>query len=1517
MPTHLRFGIPSLDLLFGAHREAVAEDSTRQTVRAERGQGILVPGGKDQDSRRGSVSICISGPDGTGKSILGLHLASRYLADCYARERWVAVRKFPRDKQIVLPRILYVSTDLKFKMAEKMWLNFGLDVPNQRSQPFVESQTPSGLPLYLNLRACAPFGGQGDVSEPLADCLIAQPQPASPRLSLPANWAQADVLFIDLAAQTAGDDWGFVNRMLALLEPLESHQPRHLLVLDSVEGFETMVGERDAFGEVQPRRSRIAQIMRSAADKCHTLFVVEEPEEGKRLPEEFVTDVVIRLRSVLVKDYARRTLEIEKARGHSHVRGQHAYLIRSGVGSTTGRQRNPDEPRLPAFTELDSARLAKGGQARAPHQSYLHVCHSLHHLNREIMSAEGGGRPALLPARYAAFGIRHLDEMLGGQRYGFTRTQGDDQRGLQCSTTTALIGNSETQKSPLGYAFLSRCFREYAKRFQERIELLQKWPAARFQQRLAFAKQQAEAWREGDRRHRKPHTNEERRAEIFCRLEEIGVFADGKGSFRESTNAAAAPADPNVYPVSDLIKLAAWKLGHPRYPADGIPVLLTTMDIHAEELALKFLPWLLRKVPQLKRWEQLDEPEAVPYRGCIAALRLHMEQYTICRRLEIHDLPSAVFFHIVKCAIETAQSMLHPRRKPMDTEGRFRLSWGIRVVIDDLSILKNTYVEIRDEPLWLRFLVFYLGREGVTTLLIDTQPGQPDMAASSLLDSEMRSLVHNHLYTWRFSFYGETRVAIAPIPPTSPERPAVIRELRFVPEEAARPELDLTPLVVDPHFELYAGIEKGEPKPIALQVRLFAETENFKTYIEDGNSHFLERFVSLPAACDTDADKILVGVPITQYDKLREFCYLLRGTRLDHSLLFQIDEFWYLRRTAVGRSGAFRSQKEYLCDAVAYTVWQAEAAGSAEQWVRDWAADPFGLFQHTATGEQGDRDQPVPRNSAGKKGEPSKPYRRHNEFGCHGYAFETSKEQQARKKKHGQVEQPSPPAAGHAQPSVSPSAEPVSDPRTPPPETIHPESIPISEFVDRVPFMWDFGFLLCRKNQWVNSLDAELTVWTDTHRDEPKKYVRNVWERLPLALEEKKEQPSPVPRATWREFLEACQQVARAESYRLATPVPAFDLHAIAAQSFSCLVLEIWMSEICQRLWKATQGFEKNEERLDWEKNEAGLPGSSAGTDSDPERRFNAFVHGLAERKWDFDQPEEGLLEWLGREAYQRDLFKVWLLLVEALDFVALADAVRGNGLSDKECSPHAVAVRHWYKTACRATEGMSPNDPLIPVGLPGHFATRGDWFLGVAGGSRSSRLADRALDLLNSRRANYTRLNLGLGLPVRRIENDVLKHLDTGLWTMDQGRQLAALPLGSNYRLRKVRYENLLKLGQPQDKPDAADFHWLWRSSLKRYYRHARIWQDWLCRQIQRWERLRYLESNDTWVNGFKRYDWIEKGWWEGLQEEVRDEEGKLVLGADGKPQTREIAVWEYFKESCLELQKDLREATRAHPPH
>jgi len=321
-PKTLRFGIRSLDRLIGKDSNGV-------------NYGIDLSEPTDTDPT-GSLpltsSICLSGPDGTGKSVFSLHMASHYLGDC--------LRETSTESSFSCPKVLYISTDLTYKMALKAWHNFTLDHPFERREPLIDSRLGrkpgENKAIEIKLEQYYP-AEDSDLHRNIVDFLEGETYKKT------RDRKTAEVCFVDLASKTAGDDWGFVHRLISTLRYTGKDNPRHLIIMDAVEGFETLVGNVNAFGEESSRRSRVAQVMRIAAGKCHLVFVIEEGRD-QRFPEEFVTDVVIRLRSTEVGKYRRRTVEIEKARGQSHVRGCHPFVIRDGQGSTTGEQANADEP---------------------------------------------------------------------------------------------------------------------------------------------------------------------------------------------------------------------------------------------------------------------------------------------------------------------------------------------------------------------------------------------------------------------------------------------------------------------------------------------------------------------------------------------------------------------------------------------------------------------------------------------------------------------------------------------------------------------------------------------------------------------------------------------------------------------------------------------------------------------------------------------------------------------------------------------------------------------------------------------------------------------------------------------------------------------------------------------------------------------------------------------------------------------------------------------------------------------
>jgi hypothetical protein len=279
---------------------------------------------------------------------------------------------------------------------------------------------------------------------------------------------------------------------------------------------------------------------------------------------------------------------------------------------------------------------------------------------------------------------------------------------------------------------------------------------------------------------------------------------------------------------------------------------------------------------------------------------------------------------------------------------------------------------------------------------------------------------------------------------------------------------------------------------------------------------------------------------------------------------------------------------------------------------------------------------------------------------------------------------------------------------------------------------------------------------------------------------------------------------------------------------------------------------------------------------------------------------------------YSLELYKAWLLMIDVLDLGSFADP--GNPFEPvvRPVNPNAIAARHWYKSACEFQADASRGS-TVPVGLPGHFSVRGDWFLAVATASRSSRVADRALDLLSSRRANFARMQMGIGLPTRDIADDcsdVVRTRLRGPVKTGVSSSLGANPRAQeSYRIANIAYADLLRLGaDPND--DKGEFHWLWRSSFQDYDLLSTIWQKSLVRMAMAWQDLK-SEYRNRWITGFEMYDKLNyylstiQGQADGSGTSIASEEDKFKMLGETKWKDEDPRSWEQFERTWKSFSK------------
>jgi len=327
-------------------------------------------------------------------------------------------------------------------------------------------------------------------------------------------------------------------------------------------------------------------------------------------------------------------------------------------------------------------------------------------------------------------------------------------------------------------------------------------------------------------------------------------------------------------PTADPVQYASWILRKAARQGicDGPAVLITTDDARNELLLNNYCS--LVNEQYLRHEKTLGQQTK---RKILDVLRAHFREWAIIRRLEIHEMSSPVLFYAISRSVEAAQrNLLGYDTWEKDARRRANRSWGIRIVIDNLSVVRDAYPDVRSDALFLPFLTAYIEREGLTALIVASQPGRPDTTPESEFDRELRNLVRTQIRTWQVPFFGETRVAIADFTTAAVESFSKVRELRKAPS-------DLLPRV-DPHFELYQGLENGELRRVPLEVGLYGETAAFREHVQELGSVFDDLFEG--------SEKDVHGKPTVissefgmRVERLRDFAHLHRATKLDKTLI--------------------------------------------------------------------------------------------------------------------------------------------------------------------------------------------------------------------------------------------------------------------------------------------------------------------------------------------------------------------------------------------------------------------------------------------------------------------------------------------------------------------------------------------------------------------------------------------------------------------------------------------------------
>jgi KaiC/GvpD/RAD55 family RecA-like ATPase len=360
-----------------------------------------IPGLEQLLSRRNPQHriLTVAGGPGTGKSLLCLHAAAEYL-------------RSHADASVI-----YISTDYTSEQAEDSLKNFALDKPKKRLDAlkkayYIDPNYQPAMNTSINFRKAA-------ISDEAQRIKVLMEK-------------RNTIVYLDLQTVTVGDEWYFVN---SLINYVSSNAKPTLIIVDAVEGLEAFTDGKDGFGEMQSRRSRVHQLVTSVrkSESLALILVIEDEDATFPEPEEFLTDVDIKLSSVEDEaHYLHRYIELVKVRSYPHARGRHELKFCGESGTSTGVVSNVDEPKV----------VIPGNDGTPP----LRVIPSLHSWNSNYAAISAD---VSTPAQIPSFRLRLIDNLLG-------RLPSDLKLPTQTGwSLTLLVGDPGTCKSQLARAFMA------------------------------------------------------------------------------------------------------------------------------------------------------------------------------------------------------------------------------------------------------------------------------------------------------------------------------------------------------------------------------------------------------------------------------------------------------------------------------------------------------------------------------------------------------------------------------------------------------------------------------------------------------------------------------------------------------------------------------------------------------------------------------------------------------------------------------------------------------------------------------------------------------------------------------------------------------------------------------------------------------------------------------------------------------------------------------------------------------
>jgi hypothetical protein len=1366
------FGIPELDALL---RPANLKSQTDTAMAGELHYFVA----------------CIEGSAGSGKSTLALHCAAQHAK--------------------MGATVVYISTDWSFSQALGLWNSYKLGHPagdrNQQTHRYAGPDAHSGpndhaIPNHeveirpLTSRIGKPMGSAAGPLPKSAAELIGD------RASgLGGEERQAGVVyFLDLSREDLGDEWSFTERLLGSLkrrrDPAFGSEQDDLVVVDSLPGLEVLSGQIDSYGSQVGTEVHLSRLIRLASESGMNLLYTAGSEEpaGRNMRAEAQADFVYQLAADACYGTPKRQLQIVKARGYSHLLAPSIIEFRSDKPTFSSGKEDLDHGSTQNF--------------------YAYLYPSLGSLLDSIKERQFRVVDIPEPSEnraVCATGIQFLDNLLVRAASSERSTEKQptsslaDRFGVPTGTALSVVGDQHTHKSAIGMAFARYTFTRVGRRvfgllqvpidgevlegdFLSALPLrsIDSWHRYRlecltgddfdisikaevesnsekFEEALrARTGKGGAALQESDGSYRLGLKKIVRK--LWDNIDVVETFCEAmdKEFPQLEVNVGGGLSDAEEVVISRIrrvLRLSFMIASRPRISRRAL--LVTTRFVMLQEfaqeaahyMAMRFAPQISGILELLRQKFKLNgsirrELEARFNADFIRYYNHIIFESLDYRRLVGADVVPSILFDIVRrYSFEILSRMQikaqRPRRPSQPEFERFEWldpilpeeSVRLRIVVDDLQAVREAAVRASRGEEFEDFL-------STLTTFLRSRNLTCCLIESNSSGSDMGGLGPLgrpekviSVNLAKVRFKSGSRVAISVDPAVQDDYHGVVRELKLV-------EMNST-FVPHPRIRLpfvdpdFELYENlGTGDPKIVGLKVMLYRET-KGWEKYYSevNSFLGRVVT--SNVEPKDPEVVFPIEPKDYITLQDLATFQNSADLPCTLVLQVDGYWALRR-----EGDLRDLTHYL----------RRQLDSGFEFERAKEDQFFAYVARVSSVLDKQRVLVGPGDAKSR---------------LEQYRLDS------RADRNGVIYSPHFPRSD--------------------------DGDRWDDFIDRVPFTWDFGFLLVE----------------DTFKGDPAFSKMFNGDRGIGGVAK--------GAFSWQDFLDACSACSASRSAALGEALIPFRLGADFPETMDSVVLEMMFSDL------QSSGYL-----------EAGIMELLSGSQMRRDLvESNVFLQdGLISLLRLRDSREES------EKGFSREARKALMRSVRMLAKAMLPR--RGHKLLDpKDCkSLRYIAARHWYKTAASETNpdlgGNSSGRRYTVFPLPGRFSTRGDWYLGIAKGSRSIRLGELAIDALTDIEQNVRRLRLGIGLPVRDIFSRSESHLrghSVATAIQEWDKQGIRRMLGMEAFFEKAAGQawdtakdvRVDSSDNSKRRLDSEGVWWLWRSALGGYDWQAEPFRNWL----------------------------------------------------------------------------------------